>query len=375
MNCKKCQEQLVDLLYGELSPRRRRAMEAHLKACPVCAKEFETMRATRELFTGLDDPAPPRTIETRIKATAQQEAERPAPASQWRILFHPAFATAVLAILAFGVVLFEMEKRPEPQKIALPELEKYLEAKKLEPEGLSAIDYYHAEADEATMRRVNSEKPIPPAIPESAAGKGASWKGEDSKLGAEVTLESKSKDAVLQEAGDRPAMKTEAEKPLVVKEIRDKEEPGTLGAGARPEEESFPKVPRYRHVVPHTLDGQLEMARDAMASENWERAKTIYFRSLQTMPRFEPRRRDAEFNLAVCLINLKQYPEAQNQLEKYIRDYPESNKLDQALFYLAEVYALQGQLAKAKATYQQIKERYPLRASEAQEKLEALKED
>ena len=374
MNCKNCQDQLVDLLYGELSPRRRRALEAHLSACPVCSKEFERMKATRKVFTQLGDPEPSRVIETRIKAAAQKEAEEPASVFQWRILFHPAFATAVLAILAVGVVLFEMDRGPEPTRTALPEMEKYREARKLKSETLGAIEYDHIEADEAKMPLVNSEKPVPAALPEPAAGAGASWKDEDSKFGDEVFLESKTKDTVLQEAPARQAKKMEAGKPPIAKESRDKGQPGTLSV--RPKsEESFPRTPRYRHVVPYTLEAQLETARDAMAREDWKGAETIYSRSLKIMPRFEPHRPDAEFNLAVCLINLKQYPEAQTQLEKYIRDYPESGRLDHALFYLAEVYALQGQIDKAKATYQQIKERYPLRANDAQDKLDALEGD
>jgi len=53
--CQQAIELLTDYLEGTLSRRRRRRLEAHLKACPNCSEYLEQIRITIRL-TGSIDP-------------------------------------------------------------------------------------------------------------------------------------------------------------------------------------------------------------------------------------------------------------------------------------------------------------------------------
>lgn len=52
MKCKKCEEEMVLLLYGELADKDKSGVMAHIKECPACAEEWES---TKGLFAVLDE--------------------------------------------------------------------------------------------------------------------------------------------------------------------------------------------------------------------------------------------------------------------------------------------------------------------------------
>jgi len=96
---------------GELSPRRRRALDGHLAACAACRRE---LAVTERMLTALEglpmEAAVSARLEQatlrRVRLAAADEGER-APASRWtRWLPLPAFAlaTAAVLVLAIGIV-------------------------------------------------------------------------------------------------------------------------------------------------------------------------------------------------------------------------------------------------------------------------------
>ena len=109
--CKGFEEDLVLYYYGEIGDHEKQKVEQHLGNCAGCSRFIE------ELHRFLPQMALPEDLpqsfwddyyrETVVKLTHQREQK-----SDWRNLFAPlrtwmipAFGTAVIAALAFGVVL------------------------------------------------------------------------------------------------------------------------------------------------------------------------------------------------------------------------------------------------------------------------------
>jgi len=111
MRCQRARKSMTAAVDGELSPRRRRALDGHLAACAACRRE---LAVTERMLTALEglpmEAAVSARLEQatlrRVRLAAADEAER-APASRWtRWLPLPAFAlaTAAVLVLAIGIV-------------------------------------------------------------------------------------------------------------------------------------------------------------------------------------------------------------------------------------------------------------------------------
>ncbi len=111
MRCQRARKWMTAAVDGELSPRRRRALDGHLAACAACRRE---LAVTERMLTALEglpmEAAVSARLEQatlrRVRLAAADEGER-APASRWtRWLPLPAFAlaTAAVLVLAIGIV-------------------------------------------------------------------------------------------------------------------------------------------------------------------------------------------------------------------------------------------------------------------------------
>jgi hypothetical protein len=113
-------DRLLDLAYGELSPRDARTVEAHAAACEACRAELRRIRETRALASGLAHvPAPPGGERILLAAArAATEARRPRrllPAWLWG-------AMAAVAVVAVGAVSYRLLAiRPGPLERDDPE--------------------------------------------------------------------------------------------------------------------------------------------------------------------------------------------------------------------------------------------------------------
>ena len=68
------QDRLLDLAYGELSPREAREVEAHAASCPACRAELARIRETRRIMAALPDEPAPEAGERLLLAAAREAA-------------------------------------------------------------------------------------------------------------------------------------------------------------------------------------------------------------------------------------------------------------------------------------------------------------
>lgn len=130
LDCQRCDERLVEFLYGELDDGQSAAFEHHLRSCPKCAATAEHLRQTRDLFSHLEEAEPPPlsaldNVLAEAQAKAEQMAaraivdERSTP-SFWENLldtirgaaFRPALGAAFTILLVAGIGLLIWSERP-----------------------------------------------------------------------------------------------------------------------------------------------------------------------------------------------------------------------------------------------------------------------
>jgi hypothetical protein len=121
---KTCQmtDQIMDWLDGSLDPSQAAAFRDHLRDCPQCRKEMETMRSVRDLLAGRKRPAPSKEIlrayESRLRETfpvpsiwSRWTRKIKLPAPGWLPNPYRGLAGA-LAILLIGIVIGRFALRP-----------------------------------------------------------------------------------------------------------------------------------------------------------------------------------------------------------------------------------------------------------------------
>jgi anti-sigma factor RsiW len=115
------QTQLGAHLDGELGPRECERIRAHLRACPRCSGEAETLRATRALLRGLPEVETHPHLGQRVIARLRDGEGR----ADWldRVGAWPAFASVrvpLAAAVALALVLVAVRQlgAPDPREAA-----------------------------------------------------------------------------------------------------------------------------------------------------------------------------------------------------------------------------------------------------------------
>ncbi len=150
--CAKCRDRMAEALYGEMTPEGRASFEAHLKACPVCASEFEAMTETRKILDTRErrDPGPDFWEGYWDRLEKRLDAEpRPAPRLVRRpfVLF-PAWGfrfAAAAALLVVGILIGRTLLRPPAPRVARSTPETMIPAPGVEQASapvLRAQDYF-----------------------------------------------------------------------------------------------------------------------------------------------------------------------------------------------------------------------------------------
>ncbi|HWZ45545.1 MAG TPA: hypothetical protein VNW97_18870 [Candidatus Saccharimonadales bacterium] len=99
MNCHDVKENLIELLgEGPAAP----ALAAHVKECPACAQELESLRGTMALMDAWEAPEPSPYFLTRLQAHIREERAKPQRWFAW--LSRPAMAVSLAAVLIVGGV-------------------------------------------------------------------------------------------------------------------------------------------------------------------------------------------------------------------------------------------------------------------------------
>ena len=112
-DCRKVQGRLSEYIDGYLAPEERLRVERHLKVCPMCRSELDSLRGTVELLRAVPSVAPPRSFAL---------ARTPVPATPAPRLFRPALlgaATSVLALLLVLVMAGDLLHLFEPGRASL----------------------------------------------------------------------------------------------------------------------------------------------------------------------------------------------------------------------------------------------------------------
>ncbi|NQU08182.1 MAG: hypothetical protein HQ583_06435, partial [Candidatus Abyssubacteria bacterium] len=107
MKCNKAQSLMLDHLYGDLKPRKQKALLQHLQVCRTCSEEFEAHKATSSAFARLDMEEPSPELSARIAAMAARDLERQELlrplTSGWN--WKPALATVAAATVAVVIIV------------------------------------------------------------------------------------------------------------------------------------------------------------------------------------------------------------------------------------------------------------------------------
>jgi len=110
MNCKDVKENLIDLLAaGPVDA----AVTAHVKECPSCAQELESMRKTMALLDEWEPAEASPYFLTRLQAHMREERSK-APAGWLAWVRRPVMAVSLAAVLAGGAVFYRMNKVVPP---------------------------------------------------------------------------------------------------------------------------------------------------------------------------------------------------------------------------------------------------------------------
>ena len=126
MKCKTIQKNLMDYLYGELSPSDVLSFENHLRECPACRTEVTTLKETMSAFETLASHEPSGVPSARILAAArnasQQWKEKPAGRSWIFNRWVPAVSLAML-VIAVGLAVHLSQSLKQGKEISAPALE------------------------------------------------------------------------------------------------------------------------------------------------------------------------------------------------------------------------------------------------------------
>ena len=103
MNCSGVREFLPDVASGVAAASAE--TQAHLRECPQCATQLETLRRTLALLDEWQAPEPSPYFETRLYARLREEMAA-APARGWLAWLRPALAGSLAALFLVGASLF-----------------------------------------------------------------------------------------------------------------------------------------------------------------------------------------------------------------------------------------------------------------------------
>jgi hypothetical protein len=110
MECKLCEDKLVEYLYGELSEEDAAAMEEHLEASEECREAAKSFRSVLDTVAGVEEEGLPSLVHTRIMGHAEEAGSK--RRSFWAWMFRPAVTTAVIGAITAGVYYTTIKYKP-----------------------------------------------------------------------------------------------------------------------------------------------------------------------------------------------------------------------------------------------------------------------
>lgn len=133
MKCKRCKEDIVLLLYGELADKDKGEVMAHIEECPACAEEWES---TKRVFAVLDETkgeSAPEADWERCWDAIQTDMEKGARVNEHkktkrerRFFMRPGWiyaAASVVVIFVLGVLIGRFWLASDTQIATIPEMQ------------------------------------------------------------------------------------------------------------------------------------------------------------------------------------------------------------------------------------------------------------
>jgi anti-sigma factor RsiW len=108
MNCDLARENLIELAEGKTN-----AAADHVRSCPNCASQLQSLKSTMALLDEWKAPEPSPYFDQRLQALLREERDK-APVGFFAWLRKPALAVAFAVLMAAGVVLFNSGKGSHP---------------------------------------------------------------------------------------------------------------------------------------------------------------------------------------------------------------------------------------------------------------------
>ena len=261
-DCQQYREWMISILYPRDMEKLPAEVDEHIRSCPDCRKELESLKATLEMLRSIDlNIAPPKGLENRIMQAIEEEAadeeavRKGAAAAQEAglmdiivekvvdffrrtkpLVTHPAFATAMVVLIIGGFLLlikdvvrkgqegiFEQDREQVlPAQPAPPLTQTAMDKeiagepraetwKKTESEGKDeTVEKWRVEveADKAGAEAAANELEADRAMAREATGETVGWDEDEGegkiKLGAVDKIEKETKEAAKH--ADMPAI-------------------------------------------------------------------------------------------------------------------------------------------------------------------------
>ena len=120
-DCGRFRNELTSLVYDELAPDTRTALEAHLDGCALCREELAVLRDTRRMLARWETPALGEDARELARALVRAETERARPEARRRarLVRLSALLCAVAAAVLFLLALVGTQASVERGRLEL----------------------------------------------------------------------------------------------------------------------------------------------------------------------------------------------------------------------------------------------------------------
>ncbi len=161
MNCEICAEELTAFLDGELEESRRREMEGHLKGCPACHGELESLRKAALLVeSNLEEIEPRPEIWDKVQAgiIAAQDRPRRAGLLQLLVAHRWKVATASLAVcLAMTAGVWGIRSHQQSERMLHQYMSEYVQMRDRQEIAARAANLHRVKFTAGDSIEVHSE--------------------------------------------------------------------------------------------------------------------------------------------------------------------------------------------------------------------------
>ncbi|GAB4338136.1 MAG: hypothetical protein Kow0099_11980 [Candidatus Abyssubacteria bacterium] len=379
MKCAKARLLMLDLLYDEIRPRKRAALEKHLEKCEACSAEMAAHEATISTFGALSPEEPPAELTHKVVAMAEQSAKRHrrVAAPYWK----PALAAAAAAALVVVSVVYYFPQAQKEQTHKERIAESGRIAMKLEKPGVKGLESATpaearhvdvAEAPEQMIQRgaldedlsherkdlMQEMKPAAPEMSQPIVHDGRLRRQVESDKGNGETGMTFSAHAGARAAGEEHigevALSDQAIEEAPLPESAEGDA-SMSGAGAADELRQAPEPTVFR------TPAKTKMARSGLSRENETAA-----------PPPDDIMASARFLLGQSYQEKDDCEEAVAIYEKIIREHPEFSKIGEVHLAAGDCYLSMGKTDEALRHFQIVRDTQPDLRDTAVEKLELI---